>query len=160
MAFRTQLLPTGVCFSSQSSYHCYAISWISSKNYSLFFTHKKTARLERQNSTVKAYLQAFISFKQNYWTWLLPIAKFAYNNTKNTSNGYMLFKFNYGYHSRVSYEKDLNSCSKSKSMEELFFELQKLITVCQQNFYHTQKFQKQAQNKDIKPQSYTPGNKV
>ena len=34
------------------------------------------------------------------------------------------------------------------------------MAACQQNFYHTQKLQTQAHNKDVKPQNYTPGNKV
>ena len=34
------------------------------------------------------------------------------------------------------------------------------MTVCQQNLHHTQKLQKQANNKGIKPQSYAPGDKV
>ena len=34
------------------------------------------------------------------------------------------------------------------------------MIVCQKNLYHVQELQKQAQNKGVKPQSYTPGKKV
>ena len=34
------------------------------------------------------------------------------------------------------------------------------MTVCRENFHHTQELQKQAHNKDVKPRSYTPGDKV
>ena len=34
------------------------------------------------------------------------------------------------------------------------------MTVCQQNLYHTQKFQKLGHNKGVKPQSYVPGEKI
>ena len=34
------------------------------------------------------------------------------------------------------------------------------MTVCQQNFYHAQEIQKRAYDKDVKPQSYAPGDKV
>ena len=34
------------------------------------------------------------------------------------------------------------------------------MAVYQQNFYYTQKLQKQAHNKGVKPQNYTLGNKV
>ena len=34
------------------------------------------------------------------------------------------------------------------------------MIVCQQNFYHVQKFQKQHYNKKIKPQSYVLNNKI
>ena len=65
------------------------------------------------------------------------MAEFAYNNAKNASTGYTFFKFNCGYHLCVSYEKNFDSYSKSKTIEELFFKLQNLMAACQQNFYHT-----------------------
>ena len=34
------------------------------------------------------------------------------------------------------------------------------MAVCQQNLHHAQKLQKQAYNKEVKPQSYALGNKV
>ena len=34
------------------------------------------------------------------------------------------------------------------------------MTVCQKNLYHAQKFQKQANDKDVKPKSYVFSDKV
>ena len=34
------------------------------------------------------------------------------------------------------------------------------MTMCQQNIYHTQELQKQAYDKSVKSQSYTPCNKI
>ena len=81
------------------------------------------------------------------------MAEFAYNNAKNASTGYTPFELNCRYHFRVSYEEKqiLDTRSKSKTAEELFFKLQKLMIVCQQNFYHAQELQKQAHNKGVKP---------
>ena len=78
------------------------------------------------------------------------MAKFAYNNTKNTSTGQTFFELNNEYHLCVYYKKDLDPHSKLKTMEKLSFEFQELITVCQKNFHHIQKFQKQTHNKGIK----------
>ena len=75
---------------------------------SITFHSQKESQIERQNSTIKAFLQAFVNFKQNDWVRLLPIAEFAYNNTKNAGINYMLFEFNYRYHPWVFYKKDLN----------------------------------------------------
>ena len=87
------------------------------------------------------------------------MAEFAYINAKNTSTSYMSFQLHCRYHPRVSYKENLDPCSKSKSVEELFSELWKLMILCQQNFHHAQELQKQAYDKGVKPQNYTPGDK-
>ena len=94
------------------------------------------SRTKRQNSTIEAYLRAFVNFKQNDWARLLPIAKFAYNNTKNPSTNHTLFKLNFGYHLWVLYEEDIDSYSKSKSADKLTAELQELMTIYQENLHH------------------------
>ena len=88
------------------------------------------------------------------------MAKFAYNNAKNASTGYTPFKLNSGYHPRVFYKEDLDPRSKSRTAEELSSELQELMTVCQQNLHYAQELQKRGHNKEVKPQSYAPGDKV
>ena len=72
---------------------------------------------------MEAYLQAFINFEQNDWVQLLPMGEFAYNNAKNASTDHTLFELNCGYHSQVSFKEDLDPHSKSKIVEEQFFEL-------------------------------------
>ena len=88
------------------------------------------------------------------------MAKFASYNTKNTSTSHISFELNYGYHPYISYKKDLNLCFKSKAADELAGKLRELMTSCQKNLRYTQEFQKQVYDKDIKPKSYTPGNKI
>ena len=109
---------------------------------------------------MEAYLWAFVNFEQNDWAQLLLMAEFAYNNAKNASTGFMPFELSCGYHPRVSYKEDFDLRSKSKAAEELSSKLRNLMATCQQNLYHAQEFQKQAYNKDVKPQSYALGNKV
>lgn len=58
------------------------------------------------------------------------MAKFAYNNTKNTSIGYTSFKLNSDFYLWVSYKKDVNPCSKSKVVDILAAKLRKLLNVC------------------------------
>ena len=88
------------------------------------------------------------------------MAKFAYNNVKNSNTGYTPFKLNCGYHSCVFFEENTNPCFQSKSADELSVKLRDLMTVCQVNLYHAQELQKRAHNKSVKPRSYAPGNKV
>ena len=87
---------------------------------------------------MEAYLSAFLNFEQNNWARLFLMAKFAYNNTKNASTCYILFELNCGYHACVSYKKDVDHCSKSKSADDLANDLGELMIVCRENLHHTQ----------------------
>ncbi len=116
--------------------------------------------MERQNSTIEAYLRAFINWEQDDWARLLPIAEFAYNNTKNVSIGHTPFEFNYSYHPRISFKKDVDPRSRSCSANKLAEELRELMEVCCLNLLHIQKLQKSAHDKRIKSRSYAPGEKV
>ena len=78
---------------------------------------------------MKAYLQAFLNFKQNDWARSLPIAKFPYNNVKNVSTDHTLFELNCGCYPQMFYEKNVNFRSKSKSADKLSAKLRELIIV-------------------------------
>ena len=130
------------------------------RRLSTAFYSQTDGQTERQNSTMEAYLRAFINFEQNDWAQLLLMAEFAYNNAKNISTGHTSFELNCGYYPRVFYEENLDLHLKSKTAEELSSKLQNLMAICQQNLYHAQKLQKQAHNKEVKPQSYAPGDKI
>ena len=92
---------------------------------------------KRQNSTIEAYLRAFVNFKQNDWARLLSMAEFAYNNVKNANTGHTSFELNFDYHLRMLYEEDVDSRSQSKSADKLLAEFRELMIVCQKNLYHT-----------------------
>ena len=130
------------------------------RRLSTSFHPQTDGRTKRQNSTIEAYLRAFVNYQQNDWARLLLMAEFAYNNAKNASTGHMPFKFNCGYHPRVLYEEDLNSRSKSKVADKLANELKDLMTSCRENLHHAQELQKRAHDKGVKPRSYAPGDKV
>ncbi len=88
------------------------------------------------------------------------MAEFAYNNAKNVSIAHTRFELNFDSHPRLTLEKDTDARSRSKSADELAKELKNLMTICQENFHHAQELQKQANDKDVKPRSYAPGNKI
>ena len=60
----------------------------------------------------------------------------------------------------MPYKEDVNLRSQSKSANKLSAELRELMIVCRENLHYAQKFQKQAYNKGVNLQSYTPGKKV
>ena len=100
------------------------------RRLSTAFHSQTDGQTERQNSTMEAYLQTFVNFKQNDWVRLLLMAEFAYNNTKNASTGHTPFELNCGFHPRMSYEKDVDPCFQSKSADELSAKLRELMIVC------------------------------
>jgi len=58
-------------------------------------TYGQTKRL---NQTIEAYLRSFISYEQEDWVSLLPMAEFAYNNSTTSATGISPFYANYGFH--------------------------------------------------------------
>ena len=67
---------------------------------------------------------------------------------------------NCAYHIKIFYKKNINLCSKYKSLDKSLVKLQELITICHKNIYHTQKCQQQANNKGVKCINYALDNKV
>ena len=62
---------------------CYFLSI--KRKLSTAFHPKTDGQTEWQNSTMEAYLRAFVNYKQNNWARLLPMVEFAYNNAKHAS---------------------------------------------------------------------------
>ena len=123
------------------------------------FHPQTNGQTKRQNSTIEAYLRAFVNFEQNDWARLLPMAEFAYNNARNASTGHTPFELNCGYHPRMSYEEDVDSRSQSKSADELSAELRELMIVCQENLQHTQELQKRAHKEESNLKATPPTRK-
>lgn len=109
---------------------------------------------------MKAYLRAFVNWKQNDQAKRLPMAEFVYNNVNNTITGHISFKLNFGHHPRVSFGNETDPHSKSRSTNEPANELRNLKSICQQNLMHAQELQKHTPDKGMKPYSYAPGKKV
>ncbi len=108
------------------------------KKLSTAFHPQTDGQIERQNSTMEAYLKAFVNWEQDDWARLLPLAEFAYKNTKNASTGHTPFELNCGYHPKVPFEEDVNPRSRSRSANKLAEELRELMEVCCQNLLHAQ----------------------
>ena len=88
------------------------------------------------------------------------MAEFVYNNAKNASTGHTLFELNCGFYPQVSFKDNVDPCSRFRSANKLVKELRELIDICQQNLLHAKELQKRVYDKDVKPQNYTPGEKI
>ncbi len=141
MVVRQQRIPESIVMDRASlftskfwSSPCYFLGI--KKKLSTAFHFQTDGQIKRQNSTIEAYLRAFVNWEQNDWVRLLLMAEFAYNNTKNASTGHTPFELNCGYHPRVSFKEDIHPRSRSRSANKLTKELRKLIEVCCQNLLH------------------------
>lgn len=64
--------------------------------------HPQTdGQTERQNQVMEQYLRAYVDYLQTNWLELLPLAQFAYNNSKHAATGMTPFRANYGYDPRM-----------------------------------------------------------
>ena len=68
------------------------------------------------------------------------MAEFLYNNAKNGNTGHTFLELNCGFYPIVSYEKDLDCCSKSKTADYLVTKLQILMSMSKKNLQHNQEF--------------------
>lgn len=68
------------------------------------------------------------------------MTEFAYIDAKNTSIDYMSFEPNCRYHPHVSFENETNLYSKFCLANKIAKELKELMSICQQNLFHTQIF--------------------
>ena len=58
--------------------------------------HPQTdGQTERQNQTLETYLKIFVNDQQDNWASLLPLAEFAYNNSKHSATGMSPFTIVY-----------------------------------------------------------------
>ena len=106
------------------------------KKLSTNFHSQTNGQTKRKNNIIKAYLRAFVNWKQNDWARFLPMAEFAYNNAKNASIGHIPFKLNCGFYPRDSFKDVIDLCSRSRSANKLAKKLRELMDICQQNLLH------------------------
>ena len=57
------------------------------------------------------------------------MAKVIYNNIKNTSTRYLLYKLNYRYYLYIFYKNNINFYSKSKLVNKLAINIKNLIII-------------------------------
>jgi hypothetical protein len=67
------------------------------------FNPQTDGQTERVNQVLEAYLREYCSYEQDDWMELLPLAKYAYNNSFSTATGLSPFYANYGYHPRTNW---------------------------------------------------------
>ena len=90
--------------------------------------HPQTdGQTERVNQTLEQYLRCFLSYNQDNWVSLLPLAEFAYNNANNASTGVSPFFANYGHHPRMDSLQNALSFDNTNSTQDKAEHIQDIL---------------------------------
>ena len=100
---KTVVSDRGTQFASEFMRHFFELLGIK-PYFSTAYHPQSDGQTERANQIVENYLRLYVSHRQDNWVELLPMAEFAYNNSKNESTGYSPFFIWYGLHPQFTIE--------------------------------------------------------
>uniref|UniRef100_A0A0W0EY66 Reverse transcriptase/retrotransposon-derived protein RNase H-like domain-containing protein n=1 Tax=Moniliophthora roreri TaxID=221103 RepID=A0A0W0EY66_MONRR len=109
-------------------------------DYSWPAYHAQTDSLtEHTNQTLEIYLCSYVSYQQNDWVDYLPLAEFAFNNSKNALTKQSPFFANLSYH--PIFEPIITKCSTTPAADDLAKRLQQIHTELCAELQHAQETQ-------------------
>jgi hypothetical protein len=114
---------------------------------------------ERLNRILEEYLRAYVNPEQNDWDQWLPLAEFAYNNSKQESIGCTPFYLNYGRHPRLP-ETPAVSGVRNHAAAELAVQLEQRVTAAKSLLQAAQQRQKRYADKKRREVQFTVGDMV
>ena len=114
---------------------------------------------ERVNQVLEQYLCCSINYQQDNWTSLLPLAEFAYNNSRHASTQETPFYINYGHHPKI--DMLLVWRGESPAAEDFAKQMEELHTTMKMHLEQAQLCYKEIANvKRKKHPSFQVGDKV
>ena len=120
---------------------------------------QSNGQAERANQILQQYLRCFVSYQQDDWVSLLPLAEFTFNNSTNVSTGFTPFYANSGYHPR--FEVLTSPESRVPAIEERLEQLSIALEQLKVNLTKAQSDQERFANKHRKrPPPLQPGDLV
>ena len=125
--------------------------------------HPQTdGQMERQNSTLEQYLWAYIAYQQDDWVEWLPLAKFTYNNSWQSTTGELPFYLLMGQNPRFD-DNVTKILDHSPEVPAVTDQLRPLLQVCEaleRCWEAAVTKQVEFYNKMVKPWSYSKGDLV
>jgi hypothetical protein len=115
---------------------------------------------ERVNQPIEDFLRCFVSYQQDDWSELLPLAEFAYNNHVHSSTHNSPFFVTYGFHPHP--EPTIASNGAVPSVDRHVEQLQTIRAELQAEIRHAQEDYTRHYNKYVQdnPESFKPGELV
>lgn len=122
------------------------------RRMSTIFHSPTDGQTEHQNSTMKAYLRAYVNYQQDDWHSYLALTEFAYNNSVNSTTKMSSFMTNYGYDLRFNFDS-VDKASKKSSTAALLLknEIDHLNTVLKDRISEATTWQAHYYNKHHEP---------
>jgi hypothetical protein len=77
------------------------------QSMSTAFHPQTDGQTERLNQTIEHFLYTYCNNKQNNWSEMLAMAKYAYNNSKHSATKITPFYANYGYKPRTNWRTEI-----------------------------------------------------
>src|SRR4051812_40380256 len=84
-----------------NSGHCFVKSCRFNLTYPLLTTQKPMVKTEYINQILEQYFCIYINYQQDNWSSLLPLTKFAYNNTEHIATSVSSSFVNKGFHPKM-----------------------------------------------------------
>lgn len=107
--------------------------------------HPETdGQTERTNRTLKAYLRTYVTYKQDNWVSLLPMAQMAYNNKVSESTNQTPYYALHGMHPNL-FERNLPSV-KAEAAVKTLKEMKEIYDKMTENLKMTQQRQNERTN--------------
>ena len=80
------------------------------------YHHQTDGQTERTNQVLEGYFRNFVNYDQNDWYQLLPLAEYAYNNSKASAQRLTPFFANYGFHPQTKWMKERETQNPGATM--------------------------------------------
>src|SRR5258707_10951399 len=108
-------------------------------HFTLGYHLEGDGQTEHANQVLEQYLWVYTNYQQDDWVTLLPMAKFAYNNTMNMTTGVSPFFPNKGYHPEITLDPQAKTSSAKAQtfvadLEHVQAELKENITQAQERY--------------------------
>jgi hypothetical protein len=122
--------------------------------------HPQTdGQTERQNQTLKTYLQSYVDEQQSNWAAYLHIAEFAYNNSQNSTLGTTPFRALMGYNPALHFSFASEEATENEPTERLQ-KLRKVREDAEQRWKRAVASQASSYNKQHQPRAFKAGDLV
>ena len=116
---------------------------------------------ERLIQILEQYLRAYVSYQQNDWLTLLPLAEFSYNNTLSATLKMTPFFANYGFHPRTHFEEAPGSRASPSELASEASALQRLEKHLRLEMLYAQDIQRHYADRRRTPAPlFAPGDQV